>query len=46
MKQSTFLDAVLGAIICSTSAWAVDPGSEAPAFTVKNVKDAEIKLSV
>jgi peroxiredoxin len=45
MKQHTFLGAVLGAIICSATAWAAEPGDAAPAFTVKNVKGEEVSLS-
>ena len=45
MKQNTFLGAILGAMICSATAYAVDPGSEAPAFTVKNVKGNEVSLA-
>jgi peroxiredoxin len=45
MKQHTFLGAVLGAMICSATAWAVEPGDAAPSFTVKNVKGEEVSLS-
>jgi peroxiredoxin len=45
MKQHTFLGAVLGAMICSSTAWAVEPGDAAPAFTVKNVKGEEVTLA-
>jgi peroxiredoxin len=45
MKQHTFLGAVLGAIICSATAYAVEPGDAAPAFTVKNVKGEEVSLA-
>jgi hypothetical protein len=45
MKQHTFLGAVLGAIICSATAHAVEPGDAAPAFTVKNVKGEEVSLA-
>ncbi len=45
MKQNTFLGAVVGAMICSASAWAAEPGDAAPAFTVKNVKGEEVSLS-
>lgn len=45
MKQNTFLGAVLGAMICSATAWAVEPGDAAPAFTVKNVKGEEVSLA-
>ena len=45
MKQNTFLGAVLGAMICSATAWAVEPGDVAPAFTVKNVKGEEVSLA-
>jgi peroxiredoxin len=44
MKHNTFLGAVLGAMICSVNAWAVEPGDAAPAFTVKNVKGEEVSL--
>jgi peroxiredoxin len=44
MKHNTFLGAVLGAMICSATAWAVEPGDAAPAFTVKNVKGEEVSL--
>ena len=45
MKQNTFLGAVVGAMICSASAWAAEPGDAAPAFTVKNVKGEEVSLA-
>ncbi|WP_035605165.1 redoxin domain-containing protein [Haloferula sp. BvORR071] len=46
MKQhNTFLGAVLGAMICSVNAWAIEPGDAAPAFTVKNVKGEEVSLA-
>ena len=45
MKQNTFLGAVIGAMICSATAWAVEPGDAAPAFTVKNVKGEEVSLA-
>jgi hypothetical protein len=45
MKQNTFLGAVLGAMICSATAWAAEPGDAAPAFTVKNVKGEEVSLA-
>jgi alkyl hydroperoxide reductase subunit AhpC len=45
MKQHTFLGAVLGAMICSSTAWAVEPGDAAPAFAVKNVKGEEVTLA-
>ncbi|MEK7952362.1 redoxin family protein [Luteolibacter soli] len=45
MKQHTFLGAVLGAMICSATAWAVEPGDAAPAFTVKNTKGEEVTLA-
>ncbi|WP_193214383.1 redoxin domain-containing protein [Luteolibacter marinus] len=45
MKNNTFLGAVLGAMICSATAYAVEPGDAAPAFTVKNVKGEEVSLS-
>lgn len=45
MKQHTFLGAVVGAMICSATAWAVEPGEPAPAFTVKNTKGEEVSLS-
>jgi thiol-disulfide isomerase/thioredoxin len=45
MKQNTFLAAVLGAMICSATAWAAEPGDAAPAFTVKNVKGEEVSLA-
>jgi len=44
MKHNTFLGAVIGAMICSATAWAVEPGDAAPAFTVKNVKGEEVSL--
>lgn len=44
MKHNTFLGAVVGAMICSATAWAVEPGDAAPAFTVKNVKGEEVSL--
>ena len=45
MKQNTFLGAVLGAMICSATAWAAEPGDAAPAFTVKNTKGEEVSLA-
>ncbi|MCW1913592.1 redoxin domain-containing protein [Luteolibacter sp. GHJ8] len=45
MKQNTFLGAVIGAMICSATAWAAEPGDAAPAFTVKNVKGEEVTLA-
>jgi peroxiredoxin len=45
MKHHTFLGAVLGAIICSATAHAIEPGQAAPAFTVKNVKGEEVSLA-
>ncbi len=45
MRNHTFLGAVLGAIVCSATAFAVDPGEAAPAFNVKNVKGDEITLA-
>jgi peroxiredoxin len=45
MKHNTFLGAVLGAMICSATAYAVEPGDAAPAFTVKNVKGDEVSLA-
>ncbi len=45
MKHNTFLGAVIGAMICSATAWAVEPGDAAPAFTVKNVKGEEVSLA-
>ena len=45
MKHNTFLGAVLGAMICSSTAWALEPGDAAPAFTVKNVKGEEVSLA-
>jgi peroxiredoxin len=45
MKHNTFLGAVLGAIICSATAHAIEPGEMAPAFTVKNVKGEEVSLA-
>ena len=45
MKHNTFLGAVLGAMICSATAYAIEPGDAAPAFTVKNVKGEEVSLA-
>lgn len=45
MKHNTFLGAVLGAMICSATAYAIEPGDTAPAFTVKNVKGEEVSLA-
>jgi peroxiredoxin len=45
MKHNTFLGAVIGAMICSATAWATEPGDAAPAFTVKNVKGEEVSLA-
>lgn len=45
MKHNTFLGAVLGAMICSATAYAVEPGDAAPAFSVKNVKGQEVSLA-
>jgi Redoxin len=45
MKNNTFLGAVLGAMICSATAYAIEPGDAAPAFTVKNVKGEEVTLA-
>jgi peroxiredoxin len=45
MKHNTFLGAVLGAMICSATAYAIEPGEAAPAFTVKNVKGEEVSLA-
>jgi peroxiredoxin len=45
MKHNTFLGAVLGAMICSVTAYAIEPGEMAPAFTVKNVKGEEVSLA-
>jgi alkyl hydroperoxide reductase subunit AhpC len=45
MKQHTFLGAVLGAMICSATAWAAEPGDAAPDFTVKNVKGEDVSLA-
>ena len=45
MKQHTFLGAVLGAMICSSTAWAAEPGDAAPAFSVKNTKGEEVTLA-
>lgn len=45
MKNNTFLGAVIGAMICSATAYAIEPGDAAPDFTVKNVKGEEVKLS-
>src|SRR5688500_17059352 len=45
MKQHTFLGAVLGAMICHSTAWAIKPGDAAPAFSVKNVKGEEDSLA-
>lgn len=45
MKSNTFLGAVLGAMICSATAYAVEPGDAAPGFTVKNVKGEEVSLA-
>lgn len=45
MRNHTFLGAVLGAIVCSATAFAAEPGDAAPAFTVKNVKGEEVSLA-
>lgn len=45
MKHQTFLGAVLGAMICSATVHAVEPGSAAPAFSLKNVKGEEVSLA-
>lgn len=45
MKQHTFLGAVLGALICSATAWAAEPGDAAPDFSVKNVKGEDVSLA-
>ncbi|WP_367871993.1 redoxin family protein [Luteolibacter sp. Populi] len=45
MKHNTFLGAVIGAMICSATAYAAEPGDAAPAFTVKNTKGEEISLA-
>jgi len=45
MKHNTFLGAVIGAMICSATAYAVEPGDKAPAFAVKNVKGEEVSLA-
>lgn len=45
MKHNTFLGAVLGAMICSATAYAIEPGDTAPAFTVKNVKGEQVSLA-
>jgi peroxiredoxin len=45
MKSNTFLGAVISALVCSASAFAVEPGAKAPAFTLKNVKGEKISLA-
>ncbi|MDB6076725.1 MAG: Thiol-disulfide isomerase/thioredoxin domain protein [Akkermansiaceae bacterium] len=45
MKANTFLGAVIGALICSATAFAVEPGAKAPAFTLKNVKGEKVSLA-
>jgi peroxiredoxin len=45
MKHNSFLGAVLGAMICGATAYAIEPGDPAPAFTVKNVKGEDVSLA-
>lgn len=43
--KNTFLGAVISALVCSATAFAIEPGAAAPAFTVKNVKGESVTLA-
>lgn len=43
--KHTFFGGVISALICSATAFAVEPGEAAPSFTLKNVKGEEVSLA-